>query len=130
MRGANRSRLARSLGMMPSMHRHLAVCPARLSYPLVPSLMNGCHDHLAVLCIGPCAGRSSIVEIIPDLAAREDLGGHHLGMHVSLLIAQEESVHTVALGPELRVWNADGRARGPGGAADDEGVNAFGSDHA
>jgi hypothetical protein len=30
----------------------------------------------------------------------------------------------------LGVWNRYGRARSPGGAAESEGINAFGSDHA
>jgi hypothetical protein len=48
-------------------------------------------------------------------------------MHVSLLITQDKSVHAVGLRPELGVWNCYGRARSSGGAAEGEGVNAFGS---
>jgi hypothetical protein len=69
------------------MHRHLAGGPASLSHSVVPMVLNDRRDILAVLCIGWCAGRSPIVEIIADLTTSENLGGDQLRMHVALLVA-------------------------------------------
>ena len=88
------------------------------------------HGGLAILCVGRCAGGPSIVEVIADPAASENLGGHQLRMHVSLLITQEKLVRAVGLRPELGVRNSDGQARSAGRAAENEGINAFSSDHA
>jgi len=76
--------------MMPSMRRHLALAAASLRYPVMSPLHNSRHDPLAILRIGPGAGRSLIVEVVSDLTASEDLGGHHLRMEVTLLITQEK----------------------------------------
>lgn len=92
MRRAKRDRFPRLNGIVPAMHRHLAVDPASLSHAVVATVLNDRRDSLAVLCIGWCAGGSPVVEVIADLTAIENLGGHQLRTHVSLLITQEKLV--------------------------------------
>lgn len=92
MRSAKRNRLPQVAGMLAPMHRHPAVGSARLSHPVVSALMDQSHGGLAVFGVGPLAGRPPIVEIIADLTATKNFGGHQLRMHVSLLITQEKFV--------------------------------------
>ena len=115
---------------MPTMRRHLAVCSANLSHPVVPSMMNDRLHGLAVLYIRSLGGRLLIIEVIAHPVASKNLRGHHLRMHASLLITQEKGVHAISLRPELGVWNRYGRARRSSGAAEGERIIAFGSDHA
>ena len=87
---------------MPALHGHLAMGsvrlsdpamgPARLGDPVVASLLDDRHGGFAVLCVRSHAGRSPVVKIVADLAAREDLRRHQLGTHMSLLVAQEKLV--------------------------------------
>jgi hypothetical protein len=128
--GAQRDRFPRLSGMMPAVHRHLAVFSAGLGRPVAAPAMNDRRNGLAVLGIGRSAGGTSIVKVIAHPAAGVHLSGHHLRTHASLLITQKKSVHAVPLRPELGVWNPNGQTRGPGRAAKDKGMNAFSPDHA
>jgi hypothetical protein len=78
--------------MMAPMHRHPAMGSARLSHPVVTALMDHGHGGLAVFGVRPLTGRPPIVEIIADLTAIENFGGHQLRMHMSLLITEEKFV--------------------------------------
>jgi hypothetical protein len=78
--------------MMAPMHCHFAVGSASLSHVVVSALLDNRHGGLAVFCVRPLAGRPPIVEIIADLTAIENLEGHQLRTHVSLLITEEKFV--------------------------------------
>lgn len=112
------------------MYCHLAMFSASLGRPVLSPAMSDRRHGLAVLCIDWFAGGTTIVEVIALPAASENLCGHHLRTHVPRLIAQEKSVHAVALRPESGVWNSNRQTRSPGGTAQGEGINAFSSDHA
>lgn len=87
--------------------------------------MNECHGSLAVLCIGRCASRSSIVEMIPYAAAGEDSRRDQPRAHIPAVIAQNEFVkpcfarHPIFLGRD-----EDRLARSPGRPAKDKRVDA------
>ena len=92
---------------------HRTIRPALRMMPVLSNgggspAMNDSRDVLAVLCVRPDTGRSMVVEVIPDLATSENLRCHHLRMHMSAPVTQEEGVHAVALPPESRVRNSDG----------------------